>query len=160
MGGDLLTSLNVTGEGQQNNFTITFDVAGAHAQALARATNATLTVVRPSSSSLRMPTDPRALRKSLAGASGATGNEDFSSAQYANFPLYLRVNERAPLAWEIPSNVSSSCVTRSGISCFVIGHQYRFDAGWLREGGNAFELGLVPGSGTRVMYDALRLELQ
>jgi rhamnogalacturonan endolyase len=71
----------------------------------------------------------------------------------------LRVNSNSLLSWTIPSNVSSSCVTRSGVSCFVVGHRYAFDAAWLQPGKNEFELGLVPGSRMRVMYDALRLEI-
>ncbi|KAJ7138505.1 galactose mutarotase-like protein [Mycena crocata] len=96
----------------------------------------------------------------LAGASGATGNEDFSSATFASFPLAASVNNLTDaLEWIIPSNVSSSCLERSGISCFTVANQWTFPGIWLVNGTNQVVLGLHPGSSTRVMYDALRLEL-
>ncbi|KAJ7189533.1 galactose mutarotase-like domain-containing protein [Mycena haematopus] len=76
----------------------------------------------------------------LAGASGATGNEDFSSAAFASFPLAASVNNLDPLEWIIPSN-------------------WTFSGSWLVNGTNQVVLGLHPGSSTRVMYDALRLQL-
>ncbi|KAJ6631233.1 galactose mutarotase-like protein [Mycena sp. CBHHK59/15] len=96
----------------------------------------------------------------LAGASGATGNEDFSSATFASFPLAASVNNLTDvLEWIIPSNVSSSCLERSGISCFNVANKWTFPGNWLVNGTNQVVLGLHPGSSTRVMYDALRLEL-
>ncbi|KAJ6486773.1 galactose mutarotase-like protein [Mycena sanguinolenta] len=96
----------------------------------------------------------------LAGASGPTGNEDFSSAAFASFPLAASVNNLTDaLEWIIPSNVSSSCLERSGISCFTVANKWTFPGSWLVNGTNQIILGLHPGSGTRVMYDALRLEL-
>ncbi|KAF7326358.1 Galactose mutarotase-like protein [Mycena venus] len=96
----------------------------------------------------------------LAGASGATGNEDFSSAAFASFPLAASVNNLTDaLEWIIPSNVSSSCLERSGISCFTVANKWTFPGSWLVNGTNQVVLGLHPGSSTRVMYDALRLEL-
>ncbi|KAJ7128110.1 galactose mutarotase-like protein [Mycena filopes] len=97
----------------------------------------------------------------LAGASGPTGNEDFSSAAFASFPLVATVNNALnnTLEWIIPSNVSSSCLERSGISCFTLANKWVFPGSWLVNGTNEVVLGLAPGSGTRVMYDALRLEL-
>ncbi|KAJ7600777.1 galactose mutarotase-like protein [Mycena floridula] len=137
VGGDLLTPGNSTGARQKLNFTIHFEMAATPPAT----NNATFTI-------------------QLAGASGATGNEDFSSAQFASFPLNAFVNNRTEaLQWVIPSNVSSSCVTRSGISCFFVAKKLIFPASWLVEGPNQLVLGLHPGSGTRVMYDALRLEV-
>jgi rhamnogalacturonan endolyase len=96
----------------------------------------------------------------LAGASGATGNEDFSTATFASFPLAASVNNLTDaLEWIIPSNVSSSCLERSGISCFTVANKFTFPGSWLVNGTNQVVLGLHPGSSTRVMYDALRLEL-
>ncbi|KAJ7039904.1 galactose mutarotase-like protein [Mycena alexandri] len=95
----------------------------------------------------------------LAGASGVTGNEDFSTAAFANFPLVATVNLMNTLEWIIPSNVSSSCLERSGISCFTVANKWTFPGSWLVNGTNQVVLGLAPGSGSRVMYDALRLEL-
>ncbi|KAJ7770624.1 galactose mutarotase-like protein [Mycena metata] len=95
----------------------------------------------------------------LAGASGVTGNEDFSTAAFANFPLVATVNVMNTLEWIIPSNVSSSCLERSGISCFTVANKWTFPGSWLVNGTNQVVLGLAPGSGSRVMYDALRLEL-
>lgn len=96
----------------------------------------------------------------LAGASGATGNEDFSSATFASFPLAASVDDFLDvLEWIIPSNVSSSCLERSGISCFTVANKRTFPGSWLKNSTNQVVLGLHPGSSTRVMYDALRLEL-
>ncbi|KAF7349178.1 Galactose mutarotase-like protein [Mycena sanguinolenta] len=96
----------------------------------------------------------------LAAASGPTGNEDFSSAAFASFPLAASVNNLTDaLEWIIPSNVSSSCLERSGISCFTVTNKWTFPGSWLVNGTNQLVLGLHSGSGTRVMYDALRLEL-
>ncbi|KAJ6499571.1 galactose mutarotase-like protein [Mycena vitilis] len=123
--------------GQKVNFTIQFDLPSAPPPN----STATFTI-------------------QLAGASGATGNEDFSSATFASFPLVASVNSLADaLQWVIPSNVSSSCLERSGISCYTIANNWTFPGSWLVNGTNQFVLGLLPGSSTRVMYDALRLEL-
>ncbi|KAJ6571845.1 galactose mutarotase-like protein [Mycena capillaripes] len=123
--------------GQKVNFTIQFDLPKAPP------TNSTATFTIQ-----------------LAGASGATGNEDFSNATFASFPLVASVNNLADaLQWIIPSNVSSSCLERSGISCFTVANKWTFPGSWLVNGTNQVVLGLHPGSSTRVMYDALRLEL-
>ncbi|KAJ7484634.1 galactose mutarotase-like protein [Mycena latifolia] len=123
--------------GQKVNFTILFDLP----QTPPANSTATFTI-------------------QLAGASGATGNEDFSSATFASFPLAASVNNLSDsLQWIIPSNVSSSCLERSGISCFTVANKWTFPGSWLVNGTNQVVLGLHPGSSTRVMYDALRLEL-
>ncbi|KAJ7236239.1 galactose mutarotase-like protein [Mycena rebaudengoi] len=123
--------------GQNVNFTIQFDLLQApEADSLA-----TFTI-------------------QLAGASGATGNEDFSNATFASFPLEATVNGPSQaLEWVIPSNVSSSCLERSGISCFTVTNKWTFPGSWLVNGTNQVVVGLHPGSSTRVMYDTLRLEL-
>ncbi|EIN06818.1 galactose mutarotase-like protein [Punctularia strigosozonata HHB-11173 SS5] len=128
------------------NFTIRFDLTAADVSPMSAIVtpggNATVTVA-------------------AAGVSGPTGNEDWSSSMFASFPLFLTVNDRRDdaLEWIIPSNISSSCVQRSGISCFAVSHKYQFPADWLVEGSNSFEFGLVHGSKTFIMYDAVRLEV-
>ncbi|KAJ7207040.1 galactose mutarotase-like protein [Mycena pura] len=137
---DVLTDWNyaqIATAGQKVNFTILFDLP----EAPPANSTATFTL-------------------QLAGASGVTGNEDFSTARFASFPLATSVNNLTDaLVWTIPSNVSSSCLERSGISCFTVDNKFTFPGNWLVNGTNQFVLGLSPGSGTRVMYDALRLEL-
>ncbi|KAJ7136112.1 galactose mutarotase-like protein [Mycena epipterygia] len=123
--------------GEKVNFTIQFDLP----QAPPPNSTATFTI-------------------QLAGASGVTGNEDFSSAAFASFPLAASVNNLSDaLEWLLPSNSSSSCLQRSGISCFTVANKWEFPGSWLVNGTNQVVLGLHPGSSTQVMYDALRLEL-
>jgi rhamnogalacturonan endolyase len=78
---------------------------------------------------------------------GATGNEDWIplGSAFDNIPLYAYINNQSePLEWLIPSNVSSSCVERSGVGCFFVANKWKFPASWLQEGGNTIMLGLAP----------------
>jgi rhamnogalacturonan endolyase len=70
------------------------------------------------------------------------------------------------LSW----NQSSSCATRSAVTCYALAHKYEFDSDLLKEGQNKmilslpfnatdYESAVLPRS-TYVQYDSLRLEVK
>ncbi|TKX18145.1 rhamnogalacturonate lyase B [Elsinoe australis] len=155
------------GNGDVNNWTITFDLT---ADQLAASTEATLTV-------------------QLAGAKTASGNTDvFNVTQpWANLPLTIAVNGNEVEPWVIPYNQSSSCAVRSSVACYNIAHKYSFPSSYLVGVGNGtsngsygsfpspsarnelilslpynatdYESALLPES-VYIQYDALRLEVR
>ncbi|KAG8626701.1 hypothetical protein KVT40_005646 [Elsinoe batatas] len=153
------------GNGDVNNWTITFDLT---ADQLVSTTEATFTV-------------------QLAGAKTASGNTDvFNVTQpWANLPLTIAVNGNDIEPWVIPYNQSSSCAVRSSVSCYNLAHKYTFPASYLIGGGNGtgngsygsfatgrnelilslpynatdYESALLPES-VYIQYDALRLEVK
>ncbi|KAI1847371.1 hypothetical protein JX266_006596 [Neoarthrinium moseri] len=141
------------GHGQINNWTISFD---AEARDLAGAATATFTV-------------------QLAGAKTAAGNTDVYNATqpYSNLPFVVVVNGRELEPWIIPYYHSSSCATRSAVTCYQVANKFTFPTSYLAAGPNVtneivlslpfnatdYESALLPGS-VYVQYDALRLEVQ
>ncbi|PNS16566.1 ribosomal RNA small subunit methyltransferase B [Sphaceloma murrayae] len=153
------------GDGNVNNWTITFDLT---AEQIASSTEATLTV-------------------QLAGAKTASGNTDVYNVTqpWANLPLTIDVNGNGVEPWVIPYNQSSSCAVRSSVSCYNIAHKYVFPSSFLIGGGNStngtygatapvarnelilslpfnatdYESALLPES-VYIQYDALRLEVR
>ncbi|KAF4554947.1 Rhamnogalacturonate lyase B-like protein [Elsinoe fawcettii] len=153
------------GNGDVNNWTITFDLT---ADQLASTTDATFTV-------------------QLAGAKTASGNTDvFNVTQpWANLPLTIVVNGNELEPWVIPYNQSSSCAVRSSVACYQLAHKYAFPSSYLIGGGNGtgngsygampagrnelilslpfnatdYESALLPES-VYIQYDALRLEVK
>ncbi|KAE8328080.1 galactose mutarotase-like domain-containing protein [Aspergillus sergii] len=142
----------VTGHGEINNWTITFGVVEHD---LRETSLATFTV-------------------QLAGVKTAAGNTNlFNASQtYNNLPYAVFVNGHELDTWIIPYYHSSSCGTRSGISCYQVSNKFTFPSGYLRSGNasneiilslpfNAtdYEAGSLPSS-LYVQYDALRLEVK
>ncbi|KAF2005154.1 polysaccharide lyase family 4 protein [Amniculicola lignicola CBS 123094] len=139
------------GHGEINNWTITFDLDQHH---LTRKTEATFTV-------------------QLAGAKTAAGNTDvFNTTQpWNDLPFVVVVNGHELEPWIIPYNQSSSCGTRSAITCYSLGHHFTFPTHYLsHERANQivlslpynatdYESALLPQS-VYVQYDALRLEVK
>jgi rhamnogalacturonan endolyase len=111
------------------------------------------------------------LNDAQAAAHTPSGNLDLPepSSNSSDLPYSVVVNDHDPLVWVIPYASSSSCVERSGISCYNLGHQFEFPANWLNAGSNTFKLALpYDRSGgdvnfrnysVNVMYDSLRLEV-
>jgi len=141
----------VAGTGEINNWTIMFDL---DKHQLGHTQEATFTV-------------------QLAGAKTAAGNTDtFNATQpWNDLPFVVVVNGHELEPWIIPYNQSSSCGTRSGITCYTLAHKFVFPTGMLMGGGrnemvlslpfNAtdYESALLPRS-VYVQYDALRLEVR
>ncbi|KAH8827332.1 galactose mutarotase-like domain-containing protein [Flagelloscypha sp. PMI_526] len=92
----------------------------------------------------------------LAGANTGNGNLDTNPV---GFDLKVYVNNNGPLAFTIPGAASSSCVARSGVSCYNIAGKLSFSSSWLTEGVNSIILAVPASSGVSVQYDALRLEV-
>ncbi|KAL5375001.1 hypothetical protein DPSP01_011493 [Paraphaeosphaeria sporulosa] len=141
----------VAGHGEINNWTITFDL---EKHDLDKKRDATFTV-------------------QLAGAKTAAGNTDvFNVTQpWNNLPLNVVVNGHELEPWVIPYNQSSSCATRSAITCYTLGHKYKFPTKYLSSAqtnelvlslpynATDYESALLPRS-VYVQYDALRLEVK
>lgn len=145
--------VQVEGDGNINNWTISFDV---EENDLSGTQEATFTI-------------------QLAGAKAATGNSDAynSSQAYNNIPYNVVVNGHALETWTIPYYMSSSCGVRSAVTCYHLANKWRFPTSYLRAGKNAtnevilnlpynatdYESAVLPRS-IYVQYDALRLEVK
>lgn len=141
----------VAGDGNINNWTITFDVNEAD---LAAKTYATFTV-------------------QLAGAKTAAGNTDVwnITQPWNNLPFVVTINNEELEPWIIPWNQSSSCGTRSAVICYQLDHKFTFPASVLSANttnemilslpynATDYESAVLPTS-VYVQYDALRLEIQ
>ncbi|KAF1929942.1 polysaccharide lyase family 4 protein [Didymella exigua CBS 183.55] len=141
----------VAGSGEINNWTITFDV---DQHALVHKEHATFTI-------------------QLAGAKTAAGNTDtFNATQpWNDVPFVVAVNGHELEPWIIPYNKSSSCATRSAVSCYTLSHKFMFPTSYLSSNAtNEFVLSLpynatdyesaVLPKSVYVQYDALRLEVK
>ncbi|KUI72069.1 Rhamnogalacturonate lyase B [Cytospora mali] len=145
--------VQVEGDGNINNWTITFDT---EEEDLTGTQEATFTI-------------------QLAAAKGASGNTDVYNASqvYNDIPYNVVVNGHALETWTIPYYQSSSCGVRSGIACYYLANKWTFPTSYLQAGKNAtnkiilslpynatdYESAVLPGS-IYVQYDALRLEVK
>ncbi|KAK3939862.1 rhamnogalacturonan lyase [Diplogelasinospora grovesii] len=139
------------GNGDVNNWTITFDVTQDQLQSKRQAT---FTV-------------------QLAGAKTAAGNTDVYNASepYSNLPYTVNVNGKDLAPWVIPYYHSSSCAVRSAVICYNVANKFTFDAKLLKAGeenkivlslpynATDYESAVLPTT-VYVQYDALRLEIQ
>ncbi|KAI1881197.1 hypothetical protein JX265_000023 [Neoarthrinium moseri] len=142
--GNSIRTQPYVGDGNVNNWTITFDLEEQQREAK---TTGIFTV-------------------QLAGAKTAAGNTDVYNASepHSNLKYTVNVNGQDLEPWVIPS-----CAVRSAVICYNLAHKFNFPADLLRAGENSLVLSL-PYNATNyesavltpsiyVQYDALRLEL-
>lgn len=164
--GNSRRTVQETGNGNINNWTISFDVAQSD---LAGTSNATFTV-------------------QLAGAKTAAGNTDnYNATQlWNNIPYVVNVNGKDLPPWIIPYvslsiawdtadpdryNQSSSCAVRSAVICYQLANRFNFPSSYLKANATNKIVLSLPFNATDyesallarsiyVQYDALRLEVQ
>ncbi|KAK6085713.1 rhamnogalacturonate lyase [Seiridium cupressi] len=120
--GNSIRTTPYAGDGNVNNWTITFDLEQEQYQ---NATEGTFTVL-------------------LAGAKTAAGNTDVYNASepHSNLQYTVNVNGEDLEPWVIPYYQSSSCAVRSAVICYNIGHKFKFPTELLLTGENTFILSL------------------